>query len=106
MAGGRAMKTQPARIETRERLWDAYQSRHESHIREQLIDAYRDLAYSVLHRMGRRRDEDLEQVALLGLMKAIDRFDPATGNAFSSFAVPTIVGEIKRAIRDQSRLLR
>jgi RNA polymerase sigma-B factor len=100
------MKTQQARAEARERLWSAYRSRHESQVREQLIDEYRDLAYSVLHRMGRRWDEDLEQVALIGLMKAVDRFDPASGNAFSSFAVPTIVGEIKRSMRDQSRLVR
>jgi RNA polymerase sigma-B factor len=100
------MKTQQARLEVQERLWNAYQSRHESQVREQLIEEYRDLAYSVLHRMGRRWDEDMEQVALIGLMKAIDRFDPTSGNAFSSFAIPTIVGEIKRAVRDQSRLVR
>lgn len=100
------MNTQQARAEAREQLWAAYQSRHESRVREQLIEEYRDLAYSVLRRMGRRWDEDLEQVALIGLMKAVDRFDPASGNAFSSFAVPTIVGEIRRAVRDQSRLVR
>jgi RNA polymerase sigma-B factor len=44
--------------------------------------------------------EDLEQVGALGLVKAIERFDPNRGFAFSSFAVPTILGEIKRSIRD------
>ena len=44
--------------------------------------------------------EDLEQVGSLGLIKAIDRFDPDRGFAFTSFAVPTILGEIKRSIRD------
>jgi RNA polymerase sigma-B factor len=44
--------------------------------------------------------EDLEQVGSLGLVKAIDRFDPDRGFAFTSFAVPTILGEIKRSIRD------
>jgi RNA polymerase sigma-B factor len=44
--------------------------------------------------------EDLEQVAQLGLIKAVTRFDPSLGNAFLSFAIPTILGEVKRHFRD------
>lgn len=44
--------------------------------------------------------EDLRQVAALGLVKAVDRYDPELGNAFESYAVPTVTGEIKRHFRD------
>jgi RNA polymerase sigma-B factor len=45
--------------------------------------------------------EDLKQVAQLGLVKAVSRFDPSLGTAFPSFAIPTILGEVKRHFRDE-----
>ena len=73
--------------------------------REQLIMAYRGLARNIA-RKYRDRDEgipfeDLEQVAYLGLIKAIDRFEPERGFEFSTFATPTITGELRRYFRDK-----
>ncbi len=67
------------------------------------------LAESVARRYYRRdaaRDEDLLQVAYIGLVKAARRYDPAKGDAFAAFAVPTIAGEIKRHLRDNGWFIR
>jgi RNA polymerase sigma-B factor len=70
--------------------------------REQLAERFMPLARQVAHRYHRAGQpfEDLVQVASLGLVKAIDRFDPERGTAFSSYAVPTMAGEIRRHFRD------
>ena len=71
--------------------------------REQLVVRHLSLARKLATRYGRTQEpfEDLFQVASLGLLKAIDRFDPDRGIAFTSFAVPTILGELKRHFRDK-----
>lgn len=73
-------------------------------IRDALFDDHLPLARSLAQRYirGRQDADDVLQVAYLGLVKAIERFDPSRGVAFTSFAVPTITGEIKRYFRDTS----
>jgi RNA polymerase sigma-B factor len=69
--------------------------------REALVQRYLPLARHLSRRYFTAGEgEDLEQVASLGLLKALDRYDPTRGIAFTSFAVPTIVGELKRYFRD------
>ena len=76
--------------------------------RERAWERYLPLARSLARRYRYTDEpiEDLEQVAGLGLLKAIDRFDPDRGTAFSSFAVPTILGELRRHFRDTTWALR
>jgi RNA polymerase sigma-B factor len=70
--------------------------------REVLVRRYTPLARSLARRYGRSSEpfEDLLQVSLVGLLKAIDRYDTDRGHSFASFAVPTILGEMRRYFRD------
>ena len=70
--------------------------------RNRLIELHLPLSrmLAARYRSGPERDDDLAQVAALGLVKAVDRFDLEHGSPFRSFAVPTILGELKRHLRD------
>jgi RNA polymerase sigma-B factor len=76
--------------------------------RGRLAERYLRLAHLLARRYSRTAEplEDLEQVACVGLMHAVDRFDPARGTTFSTFAVPTILGELRRHFRDRTWALR
>src|SRR5258708_4982486 len=85
-------------------LFLKYRQTRDRAIRDQLAEAHLPLATHLAKRFDRRGEplEDLIQVASLGLLKAIDRYEPERGVEFSTFAVPTIVGELKRHFRDRA----
>ena len=83
-------------------LFVRWQQHGEQRAREELVQRFLPLARKLARRYSGAHEplDDLMQVASLGLVKAIDRFEVSRGTAFSSFAVPTIVGELKRYFRD------
>jgi RNA polymerase sigma-B factor len=89
-------------------LFARYRGRDDLMARDELVEQFLPLATQLAQRYRRGAEplEDLVQVASLGLLKAIDRFDPERGTAFSSFAVPTIAGELKRYFRDKGWAIR
>ena len=85
-----------------EALFARWQLDRETAARDELVERFLPLARKLARRYAGAREpfEDLLQVASFGLLKAIDRFDARRGIAFSSFAVPTVLGELKRYFRD------
>jgi RNA polymerase sigma-B factor len=85
-------------------LFRRYCATRDPSLREELVRSYLPLARTIARRYQSPRvpAEDLVQVATIGLMKAIDRFDTDRGVAFSSYAVPTMVGEVQRYFRDHT----
>jgi len=84
------------------RLFARWQQDGDPSARRALVERFMPLARSLTRRYGRSSEpfEDLLQVASLGLLKAIDRYDPERGYPFASYAVPTILGEMRRYFRD------
>ncbi|MBO8157353.1 MAG: RNA polymerase sigma factor SigB [Bacillaceae bacterium] len=73
-------------------------------VQEKVIKQYEELVKSIAKKYSKNSTiyEDLTQVGMLGLMAAIRRYDPSYGKSFEAFAIPTMVGEIKRYIRDKT----
>jgi RNA polymerase sigma-B factor len=85
-------------------LFERYRDEHDPVDRQALIERFLPLARQLAGRYQRAAEpfDDLLQVACVGLIKAIDRFDLEREIAFSTFAVPTILGELKRYFRDRT----
>jgi RNA polymerase sigma-B factor len=98
-----------AAVQRVEEWFRAYARDHDPALRERIILAYLGLADRLAERYRGNRAvplEDLRQVARLGLVKAVDRYEPERSNPFIPYAVATVVGELKRHLRDASWRLR
>ena len=83
----------------------AYQLNKDEEALNQLILHYKGLIEIIARKYGRGRSfqEDIYQVGMIGLLGAIKRYDETFGKSFEAFAVPTVIGEIKRYLRDQTK---
>lgn len=81
-----------------------YQETQDDEAQTNLVLNYQQLVESIARKYsyGKSNYDDIVQVGMLGLLGAIRRFDPSVGRSFEAFAVPTIVGEIKRFLRDKT----
>ncbi len=108
MALNASSQCRPIRLTTASRLTDSellatYHARRERSARDELVERFLPFARKMALRYNYTHEplDDLVQVACLGLLKALDRFDPRLGHRFTSFAAPTILGELKRHFRDK-----
>jgi RNA polymerase sigma-B factor len=86
----------------------AYQRTRDRDLRNKLVERHLGIAHHLAHRYRHRgvADDDLVQVATIGLLKSVERFDPDRGTSFGAFATPTILGELRRHFRDATWAMR
>jgi RNA polymerase sigma-B factor len=91
-----------------EQLLTAWREHGDLDARRQLIEQHLPLVRVLASRFVRQGEQldDLVQIGAVGLIKAVDRYDPTRGSSLIAYAVPTIVGEIRRHLRDSTHLLR
>jgi RNA polymerase sigma-B factor len=84
--------------------FERYRSTGDPAVRNALVGDHRWIAHHCARRFARRGEplDDLVQVAQLGLLKAVERFDPSYGVLFPTFAMPTVLGELRRHFRDHT----
>ena len=89
-------------------MLEQYARSRDTFLRDQLVEGYLPLARAVARKFAGRgvEVEDLEQVAAIALMKAIERFEPDRGFRFVTYAVPTITGEVRNHLRDRGGMMR
>ena len=89
-------------------LLERYAASRDPVLRDELFEHYLPLARAVARKFSGRgvETEDLEQVAGMALLKALERFDPSRGFRFVTYAVPTITGDVRNYLRDKSGLMR
>jgi RNA polymerase sigma-B factor len=94
--------------ESSRELMRRYREQGDLLARKQLIEQHMPLVHSLARRYANRGEplEDLVQIGAIGLIKAVDRFDPNRGVALTTYAMPTIIGEIKRHFRDRGWAVR
>lgn len=87
-----------------DRLIRDFQTRDNKEAQETLVEVYTNLVEMLAKKYskGKSFHEDLRQVGMIGLLGAIKRYDPEVGKSFEAFAIPTIIGEIKRFLRDKT----
>ncbi len=85
-----------------------YRVSRDRSLRNALVEDHRHIALRIARRYANRGEplDDVVQVAMVGLLKSVERFDPSRGLAFAAFATPTISGEIKRYFRDHTWVVR
>jgi RNA polymerase sigma-B factor len=106
-----ASTPRPSREELRalhRRYRDSKDPAERDRLREQLVAGYHDFVYFLARKFQNRGEplDDIVQVGYLGLIKAIERFDPDLGFEFTTFATLTVAGEIKRHFRDKGTAIR